>query len=174
MLNMILAVVLLLVSTLVITYVAYLLVGSLHLLDLLEKKRVQRYIAHASRGDRYLERGRVRLALAQYRQSLYPYPARSRQVAELIRRHHIGLLSRLIAAADQVQGRDVRLISLARADRLFQDRDQVQSQYLSARAKGKRRREQERDFRHNTKELRNALCSLAAEIEAASKSERTH
>jgi hypothetical protein len=174
MLNVLLAAVLSSVSVLIILYVASLLLRSLRLGALIEKWRLQRYVARARLGDRCLDTGAVGKAVLRYQQALCPYPARTREVADAIRRHHTGLLSRLLAAADQAQGDSLRLISLARADRLFQDRDVLQRRYLGARSKGKAVHELERELGSNTIELRTALAALAVEITAARRTERTH
>jgi hypothetical protein len=174
MFNLLLAAVLSAASVLIILYVTSLLLRSLRLGVLIENWRLQRYIARVRLGDQCLDKGDVAKAVLRYQQALYPHPARTREVADAIKRHHIGLLSRLLAAADQVQGDSLRLISLARADRLFQDRDILQRRCLAARSKGKGVHELERELRSNTIELRAALTALAVEITAARPTERTH
>jgi hypothetical protein len=174
MLNIILAALLSAASVMIILYVASLLLRSLQLGALIESWRLQRYVARVRLGDQCLEKGAVAKAVLRYQQALYPHPAHTREAADAIRRHHTGLLSRLLAAADQVQGDSLRLISLARADRLFQDRDILQRSYLGARSKGKGARDLERELRSNTAELRAALAALAVEITTAGQSERMH
>jgi hypothetical protein len=174
MFNVLLAAVLSAVSVLIILYVVSLLLRSLRLGVLVENWRLQRYIARVRRGDQCLDKGAVGKAVLRYQQALYPHPARTREVADAVKRHHVGLLSRLLAAADQVQGDSLRLISLARADRLFQDRDILQRSYLGAHSKGKRVHDLERELRSNTIELRAALAALAVEITAARRTERMH
>lgn len=141
---------------------------------LFERQRMGRYVAHARRGDEYLQSGDLGRALAEFEAAFYPHPARDRATAQAAINHHIGLLSRLIAAADHLQGQRVRLISLAKADRLFQERNVLQRRYLTLLQSGSRHRvrELERDFRANTRELRTAMANLAAEITAAHRSAR--
>ena len=141
---------------------------------LFERQRMDRYLAHARRGDEYLQGGELARALAEFEAAFCPHPARDRAAAQAVINHHIGLLSRLIAAADHLQGERVRLISLAKADRLFQERNVLQRRYLTLLQSGSRQRlrELERDFRANTRELRAALANLAAEITAAQRSAR--
>jgi len=174
MLNVVLAVVLILVSLIVIFYVLGLVLGALHPGAWLERWHLRRYIARARRGDRFLDAGEVDQALTSYERALYPYPARTRELADAIRRHHTGLLSRLLATADQVQDGAVRLMSLARADRLFQQRENLQRQYLARRSSAGSRHRVRQELDSNTKDLRAALASLAEEIRSARTPERTH
>ena len=171
MLNGLIAVVLVAVSLGMLVYLTALLwnaawfpVGALF-----ERRRFERYAVHAHGGDRYLRDGALSLALSEFNLAFYPYPGRTRAMAQAVLKHHTGLLSRLIAAADHVQGERVRLMSLAKVDRLFHERDALQRRYLALRQSGSRQRlrDLEREFRANTRELRAALGALAAEIEAA-------
>lgn len=175
MLNIALAIFLIVLSAALVLYIASLLLGAFDLGRRWERWRLDRYIAHAERGDRYLHRGALERALAEFRAAFYPHPARDQALAGSVRKHHLGLLSRLIAAADQRNG-GIRLMSLARADRLFQERNVLQSRYLTARTQGDRvrLRELERAFRHNTDELRSALDALAREIAATRPEMRPH
>jgi hypothetical protein len=131
-----------------------------------ERWRMERYTGRARRGDELLRQGAVGPALGEFRAALCPYLARDRALAQVIQRHHTGLLSRFIAAADHLQGDRVRLISLAKADRLLQERGALQQRYLTVRQGGSRQRvrELEGEFRANTRELRATLAALAEEI----------
>lgn len=135
----------------------------------LERQQFERHVAHAQRGDRCLREGALAPALSAFEASLYPYPPRSAAMAKAIANHHTGLLSRLIAAADHVQGERVRLMSLAKADRLFHERAALQHRYLALRQSGSRQRLRalEQDLRTNTRELRATLSALTAEIASA-------
>lgn len=134
-----------------------------------EQGRMRRYAERLSQGDRLLGAGQLSPALAMFENALYPLPAGSAAHAGAVQRHHTGLLSRFIAAADQVQGERVRLISLAKVDRLFHQRRVLQDRYLAVVQGGdrNRRREIEREFVDNTAALREALHSLAAEVAMA-------
>jgi hypothetical protein len=141
----------------------------------LERQQFERHAARALRGDRYLRDGALTEALGEFEAALYPHPPQSPGMARTVANHHTGLLSRLMAAADSVQGERVRLISLAKADRLFHERAALQTRYLALRQSGSRQRLRalEQEFRANTRELRATLSALAAEI-AASRAVRYH
>lgn len=128
--------------------------------------RLGRYVARAQRGDRLLQAGAFDRALAEFQAAFYPDPATTPALAIAVANHHTGLLSRLIAAADQLQGGTVRLLALAKVDRLLHERQALQRRYLTLRQGGSRERQRasEDEFRENTAELRAALTALAAEI----------
>jgi hypothetical protein len=134
-----------------------------------ERQQFERHLAHAQRGDRLLREGALEQALSAFEASLYPHAPQSAAMAKSIANHHTGLLSRLIAAADQVQGPRVRLISLAKADRLFHERAALQHRYVALRQSGSRQRLRalEQELRTNTRELRTTLNALSAEIASA-------
>ena len=168
--NLVLAVSLVAVAIALLYYLLRLLVHAVpvSLGDVLERQRLRRYLARATEGDRHLQRGAVEEALASFQASFYPYAATTRALEKAVLGHHTGLLSRFIAAADQRHGQRVRLLSLAKADRLFEERSALQKQYLTARERGarQRQRELERALRANARELRATLAALTAEITA--------
>jgi hypothetical protein len=141
----------------------------------LERQQFDRYAARAARGDQHLRDGGTNEALAEFEAALYPHLPHTAVMAKAIANHHTALLSRLMAAADSVQGERVRLISLAKADRLFHERAALQNRYLALRQSGSRQRLRtlEQEFRANTRELRATLAALAAEI-AATRAVRYH
>jgi hypothetical protein len=130
---------------------------------IVERRRLQYYSERAARGDQLLRDGELQQALRVFEACLYPNPAMSSALAAAIQRHHTGLLSRFLAAADGLQGERVRLMSLAKADRLFDQRKLLQGRYLA----GDRRRAIDGEFRDNTRALREALHNLADEVIAA-------
>jgi hypothetical protein len=134
-----------------------------------ERQQFDRYLGRAQRADRLLHEGAVAEALEELEGALYPYPPQSAAMAKAIANHHTALLTRLIAAADQVQGERVRLISVAKADRLFHERAALQHRYVALRQSGSRRRLRalEQELRANTRELRATLSALSAEIASA-------
>jgi hypothetical protein len=178
MVQQLLAIVLLVVSLALVYYVGSLLwqAARVPLGKLIERRRAEHYIDRARRGDRHLENGSLRAALREYEAAFCPYPARDGDVARVLSNHHIGLLSRFIAAADHLQGERLRLMSLAKADRLFQERNALQRRYLTLVDSGSRRRlqEVERELRANAKELRNALTNLTQEITTVEDAVRYH
>lgn len=134
-----------------------------------ERHQFDRYVERARRGDRLLNEGAVARALTELEGALYPYPPQSAAMARAIANHHTALLSRLIAAAERVQGDRVRLISVAKADRLFHERAALQHRYVALRQSGSRARLRalEQELRTNTRELRATLNALSAEIASA-------
>jgi len=134
-----------------------------------ERQQFDRYVARAQRGDRLLHEGALAQALGEFEAALFPYPPQSAAMAKSIASHHTALLSRFIAAADQVQGERVRLISVAKADRLFHERAALQHRYVALRQSGSRQRLRtlEQELRANTRELRATLTALTAEIASA-------
>jgi hypothetical protein len=174
MLNLLAATILTFASILIILNLVGLVFRALGLGAILRRKQLERYVARAQAGDRLLEEGRLEASLAKFQTAFYPHAARSQELANDIRKHHTGLLTRLLTAADHVQPGGVRLMSLARADRLFDERDFLQRRYLRARASGRELQEAKRDLAANTEEVRAALASLAAEITAANATPRTH
>lgn len=134
-----------------------------------ERQQFDRHVAHAQRGDRALQEGALAQALGEFEAAFYPHPPQSAAMAKAINNHHTGLLSRLIAAADQVQDERVRLISLAKVDRLFHERAALQHRHLALRQSGSRQRLRalDQELRANTRELRATLSALTAEIASA-------
>jgi hypothetical protein len=131
-----------------------------------ERQQFERHGARLQRGDRLLHEGALGPALAEFEAAFYPYPPHSAAMAKTIANHHTALLSHLIVAADRVQGERVRLISLAKVDRLFHDRAALQHRYVALRQSGSRQRLRalEQELRANTRELRATLGALTAEI----------
>ena len=166
-----LAVAVVAVSLAVLVYLGGVLWGAVRgpVGSFLERQQFERHVQHAQRGDRYLQDGAVSQALSEFEAAFYPHPPQSAAMAKAIANHHTGLLSRLIAAADQVQGERVRLISLAKADRLFHERAALQRRHLALRQSGSRQRLRalEQELRTNSRELRAALSALTAEIASA-------
>jgi hypothetical protein len=172
--NLLLGFILLVAALGIIGYVGYLLLGALPISfsTMLERQRIRIYLARANLGDRHLNSGNLDRALAEFQAALYPHPTFSRELAKLVAAHHTGLLSRFVAAADRLQDDRVRLISLAKADRLLQERIALQRRYLEAR--GASRRGIRRQFSDNTDDLRITLAKLAAEIKAQAQEPRYH
>lgn len=178
MLTALLALAVVTVSLAVIVYLSAALFGAFNfpLRAWWERGRLDRYAARARRGDRWLATGAVDRALADFQSALYPYPATTPELAAAVAHHHTGVLSRLIAAADRLQGGTVRLLSLAKVDRLLSEHAALQRRYLTTRQSGgsERVRAAEADLRENIDELRAALDALTAEILATASTTRYH
>ncbi len=165
------------VSIGILVYLASVLWGAARvpLGSFLERQQFERHVARIDRADRRLRDGDVAGALLELEAALYPHPPQSAAMARAIVNHHTGLLSRLIAAADSIQGQRVRLLSLAKVDRLFHERAALQQRYVALRQSGSRQRlrQLEQDLRTNTRELRAALSAFSAEI-ASTRAVRYH
>ena len=178
MLNALLATLLVFVSVGLLLYLIGLLfnAASLPLGGMLERQRFARYVARARRSDELLQQGQVDEALRQLRAAFYLYPVSTRGLATAVANHHTGLLSRLISMTSETQGGAVRLLSLAKADRLLTERSELQRRYFAAR-QGTRRervRELEAQLHHNAREIEAAVQQLVVEVGAVRRPPQYH
>jgi hypothetical protein len=90
--------------------------------------------------------------------------------------HHTGLLSRLISMTSALQDGSVRLLSLAKTDRLLTERSELQRRYCAARQSPRkdRVRELRSQLHSNSCDLDAALEQLIAEARALRQPERYH
>ena len=178
MLNALLATLLVFISVALMLYLVGLLfnAASLPLGGLLERQRFARYVARARRCDDLMQRGDVDQALLQLRAAFYLTPVANRGLATAVANHHTGLLSRLIAITSDVQGGGVRLLSLAKTDRLLTERSELQRRYFAVKqgAPRQRLREIHDQLRVNGRDLDAALQQLVAEVRAARQPPRYH
>jgi|SRR5579862_3292381 len=178
MLNAFLATVLVFFSVGLMLYLIGILfnAASLPLGSLLERRRFARYVARARRCDGLLQDGHTEQALRELRAAFYLHAVSSRALASSVANHHTGLLSRLIAITADVQGGTVRLLSLAKTDRLLTERSELQRKFFAARqgAPRQRVRELHDQLRHNSRDLEAALQQLIAEVHAARQPQRLH
>ncbi len=178
MLNALLATVLVFISVGMLLYLVGLLfnAASLPLGGLLERQRFVRYVARARRCDALIQQGNLDQALRYLRAAFYLQPVANRTLASAVANHHTGLLSRLIALTSDVQGGTVRLLSLAKTDRLLTERSELQRRYFAARqsARRERVREIQAQLATNSRELDAALQQLVAEVHAARQAPRYH
>src|SRR5262249_9162287 len=97
----------------------------------LERARFQRCLARCTRGDAYLQARQVDAALRELEAAFCLLIVRADpRLAEQIGRHHVGLLSRLLSVADDLPQGRVRLLALAKVDRLLDRRGEMQRAYL--------------------------------------------
>jgi len=178
MLNALLATILVFVSVGLLLYLVGLLfnAASLPLGGVLERQRFARYVARARRCDALMQQDHTDAALRQLRAAFYLYPVSNRGLASSVANHHTALLSRLIAITSDVQGGTVRLLSLAKTDRLLTERSDLQRRYFAVRqgAPRERRREIQQLLWTNSRELEAALQQLIAEVQAARQPPRVH
>lgn len=136
MLSVLLALVLAAVSLALLLLVVSLLFNALHfpIGQALERRRFARLQERRRRGDTCLERGELEGALRAFRAAFYLTPIVSDpSLVSEVHNHHTGLLSRFIAVTEELQGGTVRLMSLAKADRLLTERSDLQRRYFTAR-----------------------------------------
>ena len=178
MLNALIATVLVFVSIGVVLYLTNLLfnAASLPIGHLFERQRFARCVACSRRCDALIKNGDIEPALRQLRAAFYLHPVSNRALATSVANHHTALLSRLLAITADVQGGTVRLLSLAKADRLLTERSELQRRYFTARQGSRRERIREikGQLSANSRELDAALHQLIAEVRAARQAPRYH
>ena len=178
MMNALLATALVFASVGLMLYLINLLfnAASLPLGGFLERQRFGRYVARARRCDTLMQRGDTDQALRHLRAAFYLFAVSNRPLATSVANHHTALLSRLIAVTSPVQGGTVRLLSLAKTDRLLSERSDLQRRYFTARhnAPRERVRELHRQLAINGRELEATLQQLIAEVQAARQPPRYH
>src|SRR5262249_32104189 len=104
------------------------------LLSAVERMRLRRAIGRVARGDAALRARQVEVALRVYGAALCPTTAgAAASLAADVNRHHVGLLSRLLAVADGSPQPRVRLLALAKVDRLLDRRAEMQRAHLQLR-----------------------------------------
>jgi hypothetical protein len=135
----------------------------------LERARFQRCVARCARGDAHLQTRQVDLALREFEAAFCFMIVRAdARLAEQIARHHVGLLSRLLSLADDHPTGRVRLLALAKVDRLLDRRGEMQRAHLQLRSRplrDTRRLQLERELRRNAREARGAVRELIADLQ---------
>jgi len=178
MLNASLAALLVLVAIGLLLYLAGLLfnAASVPMGGWLERRRFERHVARAHQFDAAIRKGQADTALRTLRSAFYLHTVSSSGLAMSVANHHTGLLSRLIAITADVQHGTVRLLSLAKVDRLLTERSALQRRYLAARQSRhpRRARELQGQLRANSRDLAAALEQLIAEAAAARQPARYH
>lgn len=167
------------VSLALILFIVSLLYTAVHLPlgRAIERRRFAARQERSRRGDRYLESGDVPRALDAFLGAFYLETIVSdRDLVSAVHNHHTGLLSRLITVTEEVQGGTVRLMSLAKADRLLNERIDLHRRYFRARDGG--RAEQTRDLyqklTENRRELKSCLRQLVTEISTSRGADAVH
>lgn len=178
MLNLLLALVLGGFALGVLAAVFALVAGALSgpLGSFLERRRFAAHVARAAAADKLLREGRIEEALPLVLASFYLFPVRDRALSSAVANHHTGLLSRLIALASDSQGHSVRLLSLAKTDRLLAERAALQKRYFSLVPDGtsQARHEVRRRIAANRRELVATLAQLVEEVRGARRAETCH
>lgn len=134
-----------------------------------ERSRFRRRLAHCARGDAHLNARQIEAALREFEAAFCLFSVRGDpRLAEQIARHHVGLLSRLLAVADDIPHERVRLLALAKVERLLGRRGDMQRAYLQLRTRSTRdarRRQLAREMRHNARDTRAAVRELIADLQ---------
>ncbi len=137
-----------------------------------ERARFRRHLAHCTRGDAHLHARQIEPALREFEASFCLLTIRTDgRLAEQVGRHHVGLLSRLLAVADDIPHQRVRLLALAKVERLLSRRGEMQRAYLQLRTRplrDARRLQLERELRRNARDVRAAVRELIADLQVIS------
>jgi hypothetical protein len=178
MLNAVLATLVVLASIGLLLYLVGLLftAASLPLGGWLERRRFARYAARARRCDAFIQQGRTDLALRQLRAAFYLYAVSNRSLAMSVANHHTGLLSRLISMTSELHDGTVRLLSLAKTDRLLTERSELQRRYFAVRQSVRKDKlpEIQMQLRANSRDLEAALEQLLTEARAVRQPAQYH
>ena len=138
-------------------------------LGAIERARLAQRLARAARADAHLRAGDVRPALRELEQAFCLFTVRvDAGVADQITAHHTGLLSRCLSVADALPSERVRLLALAKVDRLLDRRREMQRALLQLRGRSTRdgrRLQLERELGRNAGAVRVAVRELLADLE---------
>jgi hypothetical protein len=135
-----------------------------------EKAAFHHCSTRCARGDELFEKGDHVGAMQAFSEAFFLRPIR--QDADLlseIANYHTGLLSRLLTIADELGKGRVRLLSLARTDRLLAERLEIQLDYFRATKRGDRERlrDIDRRLRENQSQVRTVITRLVEEIRSS-------
>jgi len=133
-----------------------------------ERARFRRCLARAARGEAFLQVRNVEAGLRELESAFCLMIVRADpRLADQIARHHTGLLSCLLTVADDLPSQRVRLLALAKVDRLLDRRGEMQRAYLQLRSRplrDGRRLQLERELRRNARDTRAAIRELIADL----------
>jgi hypothetical protein len=135
----------------------------------LERARFARRLARAARADSLVKGRRIEAALRELEQAFCFFTARAdARLVEQIVAHHTGLLSRFLAVVDDLPQGRIRLLSLAKVDRVLDRRRALQTALLQLRNRSwrdGRRIQLERELARNARDLRGAVRELVADVQ---------
>jgi hypothetical protein len=139
---------------------------------LVERARFQRALARTAHADAHLQARQTPQALREIEAAFCLFVVRAdTRLPEQISRHHAGLLSRLLSVADDIPHQRVRLLALAKVDRLLDRRAEMQRAYLQLRARplrDTRRVQVAQELRHNARATRAAVRELISDLQVIS------
>lgn len=135
-----------------------------------ERAAFQRCGARCTRGDELLEKGDHAGAMQAFADAFFLRSIRcDADLLSDVANYHTGLLSRLLTIADELGKGRVRLLSLARTDRLLAERLEIQLDYFRAskRDDRERMRDIDRRLRENQTQVRSVITRLVEEIRSS-------
>jgi hypothetical protein len=134
-----------------------------------ERRRFVRLLARTARIDEHLRAGRRHAALREIPHAFATFTIRAdTRLAAAVATHHTGLLSRILTLTEALPQSRVRLLSLAKVDRLITRRTDLQHALLqlhSASLRDGRRIQLVRELRRNGSDLRAAVRELLDDVE---------
>jgi hypothetical protein len=138
-------------------------------LTALERARFARRLARAARADSLLKAHRLDAALRELEQAFCLFTVRADpRLVEQIAAHHTGLLSRFLTLIEELPQGRVRLLSLAKVDRILERRGDLEHALLQLRNRSwrdGRRIQLERELRRSAHDLRAGLRELVADVQ---------
>jgi hypothetical protein len=138
-------------------------------LGALERARFARHLARTARADSLLKARRLDAALRDLEQSFCLFTIRAEpRLVEQIAAHHTGLLSRFLTVIEDLPQGRVRLLSLAKVDRILERRAELEHALLQLRNRSwrdGRRIQLERELRRSAHALRAAVHELVADVQ---------
>ena len=134
-----------------------------------ERARFARRLARAARADSLLKARRGDAALHELELAFCYFTVRAEpRLSDQIAAHHTGLLSRFLTLIEDLPQGRVRLLSLAKVDRILDRRGDLEDALLQLRNRSwrdGRRIQLERELRRNAHDLRAAVRELVADVQ---------
>jgi hypothetical protein len=134
-----------------------------------ERARFARRLARAARADSHFKGRRLEAGLRELEHAFCLFTVRADpRLFEQIGAHHTGLLSRFLTVIEDLPQGRVRLLSLAKVDRILDRRGDLEGALLQLRNRSwrdGRRIQLERELRRNARDLRAAVRELVADVE---------
>jgi hypothetical protein len=135
----------------------------------IERARFARRLARTARADSALKGHRVDGALRDLEQSFCLFTVRADpRLVDQVAAHHTGLMSRFLTIVETLPHGRVRLLSLAKVDRILARRRQLEDALLQLRNRSwrdGRRIQLERELRRSAHDLRAAVRELVADVQ---------
>ncbi len=138
-------------------------------LSALERARFARRLVRVARADSLLKARRVDAALRELEHAFCLFTVRAdSRLVDQVAAHHTGLLSRFLTVVEDLPQGRVRLLSLAKVDRILERRSDLEDALLRLRNRSwrdGRRIQLERELRRNAYDLRGAVRELVSDVQ---------